>query len=84
MGVINMASNIPSICNTMEFPIATFGIFILQQTMISLKDAIEETGVEKRGILYAAYDDAVNAALVMQKVMSKGWTYERSQLSVAM
>lgn len=52
--------------------------------MISLKDAIEETGVEKRGILHAAYDDAVNAALVMQKVISKGWTNDRTQLSVAM
>jgi len=52
--------------------------------MISLKDAIEETGVEKRGILHAAYDDAVNTALVLQKVISKGWTNDRSQLSVAM
>lgn len=59
-------------------------IFNNRNRMISLKDAIEETGVEKRGILHAAYDDAVNAALVLQKVMFKGWTYDQAQLSVAM
>jgi len=59
-------------------------IFNNRNRMISLKDAIEETGVEKRGILHAAYDDAVNAALVLQKVMSNGCTNDRSQLSVAM
>jgi sporulation inhibitor KapD len=59
-----------------------YKLFNNRNRMISLKDAIEETGVEKRGILHAAYDDAVNAALFLQKVMSKGWTNER--LSVAM
>lgn len=50
--------------------------------LISLKEAIWETGVEKKGILHAAYDDAVNAALVMQKVISRGWSNERSGLSM--
>ena len=61
-----------------------YKIFNNRNRMISLKDAIEETGVEKRGILHTAYDDAVNAALVMQKVISKGWTNDRTQLSAAM
>lgn len=33
-------------------------LFNTRNRMISLKDAIEETRVEKRGILHAAYDDA--------------------------
>ncbi|MBC2726970.1 hypothetical protein [Desulfosporosinus sp.] len=59
-------------------------LFNNRNRMISLKDAIEETGVNKRGILHAAYDDAVNATLVMQKLISKGWTNDRTHLSIAM
>ena len=61
-----------------------YRLFSNRNRLISLKDAIDETGVEKRGISHAAYDDAVNAALVMQKMIAKGWTYDRVQLSVAM
>lgn len=46
----------------------------------SLKNAVLEMQVEQVGILHSALDDAVNAALVMQKMLSQGWVIERAPL----
>lgn len=40
----------------------------------SLKRAIEENAIEQIGILHSALDDAINAAQVMAKMMTEGWT----------
>ncbi|WP_261486640.1 3'-5' exonuclease KapD [Acididesulfobacillus acetoxydans] len=46
----------------------------------SLKTAVTEMKVEQVGILHSALDDAVNAALVMQKMLAQGWSAERASL----
>ncbi|MGC7872104.1 3'-5' exonuclease KapD [Desulfosporosinus sp. SYSU MS00001] len=61
-----------------------YKLFKNNNNLISLKEAIWETGVKKNGILHAAYDDAVNTALIMQKLIKQGWVNEQNQLSVAM
>ncbi|AGA69482.1 inhibitor of the KinA pathway to sporulation, predicted exonuclease [Desulfitobacterium dichloroeliminans LMG P-21439] len=42
--------------------------------LLSLKRAIEENGIEQIGILHSALDDAINAAQVMGRMMSEGWS----------
>lgn len=46
----------------------------------SLKNAVEAMQVEKVGILHSALDDAINAGLVMQKMLARGWVVERAPL----
>ncbi|MDI6879349.1 MAG: 3'-5' exonuclease KapD [Desulfitobacteriaceae bacterium] len=46
----------------------------------SLKHAVDAMEVEQVGILHSALDDAVNAALVMQKMLAQGWEVERAPL----
>ena len=45
----------------------------------SLKRAIEENAIEQIGILHSALDDAINAAQVMAKMMSEGWSAETTK-----
>ncbi|GBG57494.1 putative 3'-5' exonuclease KapD [Sporomusaceae bacterium FL31] len=45
----------------------------------SLKKAIEENAIQQIGILHSAFDDAVNAAQVMAKMMSEGWTIKKKE-----
>ncbi|MGE4272649.1 MAG: 3'-5' exonuclease KapD [Desulfitobacterium sp.] len=44
------------------------------ERLLSLKKAIEENAIEQIGILHSALDDAINAAQVMGKMMSEGWS----------
>ena len=45
----------------------------------SLKKAIEENAIEQIGILHSALDDAINAAQVMARMMTEGWTLEKEE-----
>ncbi|MGC7872074.1 3'-5' exonuclease KapD [Desulfosporosinus sp. SYSU MS00001] len=44
----------------------------------SLKRAIESSEIEMSGIQHSAMDDAINAALVMKKMISDGWKIEEA------
>jgi len=44
-----------------------------RERSIGLKQAVEETGVERYGMSHLAMDDAVNAARVMRHMMAAGW-----------
>jgi len=44
----------------------------------SLKTALEEMNVEQVGISHSAMDDAINAALIMEKMLQSGWKAERA------
>lgn len=45
----------------------------------SLKRAIEENAIEQIGILHSALDDAINAAQVMARMTSEGWTVIKTE-----
>ncbi|HEX3015569.1 MAG TPA: 3'-5' exonuclease KapD [Desulfobacteria bacterium] len=44
----------------------------------ALQRAIEERNIVKVGISHSALDDAINAALVMEKMINEGWVVERA------
>lgn len=49
----------------------------------SLKKAIEDNAIEQIGILHSALDDAINAAQVMAKIMTDGWTVDTTEQAKA-
>lgn len=52
------------------------------QRKASLKNAVEAMEVQKVGILHSALDDAINAGLVMQKMLGEAWEVQRAPLIV--
>lgn len=47
-------------------------------TRKSVKKALDQNNIIPQGILHAALDDAVNEALIVQKMLSEGWKIERN------
>ncbi len=66
--------------NYIDFGFA-YQTFYKLERMASLKSAIEATNVQMVGFQHSALDDAINTALVMQKLISLGWVLERVPLS---
>lgn len=55
--------------------------FLQRPKLTSLKTAVEETCIKQRGISHAALDDAVNAALVLEHLITNGWKFELQSIS---
>ena len=48
--------------------------FYKHERRLSLKHAIDERGIERKGFYHLALDDAENTALLLERMLSEGWT----------
>jgi len=56
----------------------SYQLFYNLERKSSLKNAVQAMQVEKVGIFHSALDDAINAGLVMRKMLTQGWVAQRA------
>ena len=52
--------------------------FYRHERRLSLKHAIDERGIQRKGFYHLALDDAENTALLLQRMIGEGWLPARS------
>ena len=50
-----------------------YKVFYRHERRLSLKHAVEERGIERKGFYHLALDDAENTALIVARMLTEGW-----------